>query len=77
MNYGMGKCVMCTDGALSRGGPDLPLLASIPDAVVSVTVIQQFAVGGQQMPAPVQMHLCLNCRAGQISRVSKTGLVTA
>jgi uncharacterized membrane protein len=73
---GLGKCAPCLDRAITSGKP--PGLESVPDAVVLVTVVQQFNLGGgQQMAAPCLVAVCLSCRRQQLGMVSKTGLVTA
>ena len=72
----LGKCTPCLDAAIT--GSDPAGLESVPDAVVLVTLIQQFALGGgQKMAAPCLVAVCLDCRKQQLGAVSKTGLVTA
>ena len=72
----LGKCVPCLDAAIKAGEP--PGLESVPDAVVLVTLVQQFNLGGgQKMAAPCLVAVCLDCRKQQVGTVSKTGLVTA
>jgi hypothetical protein len=72
----LGKCAPCLDRVIAR---NLPAgLESVPDAVVLVTLVQQFALGGgQQMAAPCLVPVCLECRQQQLGTISKTGLVTA
>lgn len=72
----LGRCAPCLDKAITGRGPvDLD---AIPDAVVLVTLVQQFNLGGGQgMAAPCLAAVCLACRAQQLGAVSKAGLVTA
>jgi hypothetical protein len=72
----LGKCAPCFDRAITDGDPDPE--GSAPDAVVLVTVVQQFpAGGGQQVAAPCLIGVCTACRKAQLGTVSRSGLVTA
>jgi hypothetical protein len=74
----LGKCGPCLDKAITDGNLGLAGPAEVPDAVVLVTVVQQFPVGGgQQLAAPCLIGVCLDCRKQQLGTVSKTGLLTA
>lgn len=70
----LGKCAPHLDQAIMDGQPfDL---AAIPDAVVLVTVLNQFPIaGGQQVSAPCLLGVCLECRKQQMGTVSKAGLL--
>ena len=72
----LGKCAPCLDRVITSGKP--AVLADVPDAVVLVTLVQQFNMGGgQQLAAPCLAGVCFSCRQQQLGTVSKTGLVTA
>lgn len=72
----LGKCAPCLDKAITGRKP--VVLDAVPDAVVLVTLVQQFGMGGgQQLAAPCLVPVCLSCRQQQLGAVSKTGLVTA
>ncbi len=70
----LGKCAVCLDRAITAGAVDL---AAVPDAVVMVTMLQQFSAARQQIAAPSTICVCVECRRAQLAPVSKTGLVTA
>lgn len=76
---GLGKCAPCLDKAITGPSPGQMVPLGVPDAVVLVTVIQQFsgAVPGQQVAAPCLMAVCLDCRKAQLGTVSKKGLLLA